>query len=66
VVATAIRVAQDFTQGEAGHASVAWLDHLARLTDDPFALLAIAAELPAQTLALRERAAEIAGRMWRC
>ncbi len=63
VVATVIRTAQDHAQGDAAHASVAWLDHLARLTDDPFALIAIAAELAAQTLALRERAAEIQARI---
>jgi tetratricopeptide (TPR) repeat protein len=63
VIATVIRVAQDYALGEAAHASVAWLGHLARLTDDPFALMAIAVELPDQTLALRERAAEITGRI---
>ena len=45
-----------------------WLEHLARQTDDPFVLMAIADELPEQTLALRERAAEIPGRIvaaWR-
>ncbi|HEY1931106.1 MAG TPA: hypothetical protein VGG99_03765 [Acetobacteraceae bacterium] len=63
VVATVIRTAQDYAAGEASHRSVAWLDHLLRLTDDPFALMAIADELPEQTLALRERAAEILGRI---
>ena len=42
---------------------VGWLDHLAHLTDDPFVLMAIAAELPDQTLALRERAAETTQRI---
>ena len=63
VIGTVIRTAQDHAQGMAAHASVTWLDHLARLTDDPFALMAIAAELPVQTLALRERAAEITARI---
>ncbi len=49
--------------GEASHPSVGWLDHLAHLTDDPFVLMAIAAELPDQTLALRERAAETTQRI---
>ena len=63
VIGVVIRTAQDHAQGMAAHASVTWLDHLARLTDDPFALMAIAAELPEQTLALRERAAEITARI---
>ncbi len=44
VVATVIRTAQDYAQGEATHPSVAWLDQLARLTDNPFALMAIVDE----------------------
>ncbi len=63
VVATVIRTAQDHADGDADHRSVAWLDRLAGLTDDPFALMEIARELPAQTLALRERAAEIQGKI---
>ncbi len=63
VVETVIRTAQDHARGEAAHPSVAWLDHLAHLTDDPFLLMAIADQLPEQTLALRERAAEITGRI---
>jgi tetratricopeptide (TPR) repeat protein len=63
VVATVIRTAQDHASGDAAHAGVVWLDHLARLTDDPFALMAIANQLPQQTLALRDRSAEITGRI---
>jgi tetratricopeptide (TPR) repeat protein len=63
VIATVIRTAQDHAQGAESHPGVAWLQHLAGLTDDPFALIAIAGELPKQTLALRERAAEITGRI---
>jgi hypothetical protein len=55
VVATVIRTAQDYAEGEATHRSVAWLEHLAGLAEDPFALMAIAVALPEQTLALRER-----------
>jgi tetratricopeptide (TPR) repeat protein len=63
VVITVIRTAQDHAQGDANHPSVGWLDHLAHLTDEPFVLMAIADELPEQTLALRERAAEITARI---
>ena len=63
VIATVIRTAQDHAQGDAGHVSVAWLQHLAGQTNDPFALIAIAEALPDQTLALREQAAEITGRI---
>jgi tetratricopeptide (TPR) repeat protein len=63
VIANVIRTAQDHAQGEASHASVAWLQHLADLTDDPFALMAIGYALPKETLALRERATEISRRI---
>ena len=63
VVATVIRTAQDYALGDPAHASVTWLQHLAELTDDPFALIAIAEELPEETLALRERAADITRRI---
>ena len=63
VVATVIRTAQDYAEGHAAHVSVDWLARLARQIDDPFELMAIANELPHQTLALRERAVEIQGRV---
>jgi tetratricopeptide (TPR) repeat protein len=63
VVETVIRTAQDHALGDASHPSVEWLDHLAHLAEDPFILMAIAAELPDQTLALRERAVEITQRI---
>jgi tetratricopeptide (TPR) repeat protein len=59
VISTVVRTAQDHAQGMAAHASVSWLDHLARLIDDPFTLMAIGTGLPVMTLALREAAAEI-------
>jgi hypothetical protein len=65
VVETVIRTAQDLAEGNAAHPAVAWLDHLAGATENPFALMAIANTLPAQTLALRERGAEITGRIVR-
>ncbi|MBW4093536.1 MAG: tetratricopeptide repeat protein [Proteobacteria bacterium] len=63
VATTVIHAAQDLAAGSAGHATVAWLDHLASRTDDIATLMAIADELPEQTLALRERAAEITARL---
>jgi tetratricopeptide (TPR) repeat protein len=63
VIGSIIRAAQDHAEGDASHPSLAWLDHLTRSSDDPFALMEIAAELPESTVALRERAAEITGRI---
>jgi tetratricopeptide (TPR) repeat protein len=64
VIATVIRAAQDYATGR-DHPSLRWVDHLADLVDDPFALITIAKELPEQTLALRERALEIIDRIAR-
>ncbi|MBV8577284.1 MAG: tetratricopeptide repeat protein [Acetobacteraceae bacterium] len=63
VAATLIRTAQDFARGDAEHCSVAWLAHLIDRTQDGAALQALVAELPDQTLALRELAAQAQERL---
>ena len=63
VVTTVVHAAQDLAQGDAAHATVAWLDRLASRARDVSALMAIADELPQHTLALRERATEITTRI---
>jgi tetratricopeptide (TPR) repeat protein len=57
VAATLIRTAQDYAQGDESHRSVVWLRHLLDQMDDFASLMALAAEVPQQTLALREFAA---------
>jgi hypothetical protein len=56
VAATLIRTAQDYAQGDADHHSVVWLRHLLDQIDDFKVLMALAAEIPQRTLALRELA----------
>ena len=63
VAATLIRTAQDFARGDAKHCSVAWLAYLIDRTQDWSALAALVAELPEQTLALRELAADAEERL---
>ena len=63
VVTSVVHAAQDLAEGSATHPAVAWLDALAERADDAASLIAIAGELPQQTLALRERAAAIAARI---
>ncbi len=63
VVTTVVHAAQDLAEGRAEHATVAWLDALASQAEDVPSLAAIAAELPENTLALRERAAAITARI---
>jgi hypothetical protein len=57
VATTLIRTAQDYAHGDASHHSVVWLRHLLDQMDDFAALMALAAALPQDTLALRELAA---------
>ncbi len=57
LVATLIRTAQDFAQGDANHHCIAWLAYLIARTQDWAALWALVAELPEHTVALRELAA---------
>ncbi len=61
--ATVIRTAQDFAAGALDHPSLVWLDRLADHADDPGQLMAIANQLPPQTVNLRERAAAILSRI---
>ena len=63
VVTTVVHAAQDLAEGRAEHATVAWLDALASQAEDVPSLAAIAAEVPENTLALRERAAAITARI---
>jgi tetratricopeptide (TPR) repeat protein len=56
VATTLIRTAQDYAQGDASHRSVVWLRHVLDQIDDFAALIALAAEIPQRTVALRELA----------
>ena len=57
VATTLIRTAQDYARGDASHCSVVWLRHVLDQIDDFAALIALNAEIPQQTVALRELAA---------
>ncbi|HST90315.1 MAG TPA: hypothetical protein VLJ14_18210 [Ktedonobacterales bacterium] len=59
VVTTVIRTVQDHAGNDPKHPSLLWFDHLIALTDDLSAMMLMADELPQQTLALRERAADL-------
>jgi hypothetical protein len=63
VVTTVVHAAQDLAEGSATHPTVLWLDRLVSEARDVSSLAAIANELPENTLALRERAAEIGTRL---
>jgi len=63
VVATVVHAAQDFAEGDAAHVTVVWLDSLASRSKDIGTLKTIAIEIPEQTLALRNLALEITGRI---
>jgi hypothetical protein len=62
VIGAVVRTVQDYAF-DPTHPSVFWLRHLARLTEDPFVLMAIGDELPRRTLAMCELAAEVQGRI---
>jgi hypothetical protein len=57
ITASPTFTAQDYAQGDAGHRVVVWLRYLLDQMDDLASLTALAAEVPEQTLALREFAA---------
>ncbi len=59
VVATLVRTAQDHAHGNALHPSVMWLGKLVDRIEDFSTLQALVAELPLDTLALRELAATL-------
>jgi tetratricopeptide (TPR) repeat protein len=59
VIQTVMRTAQDHCGGMSDHTSLLWLDHLIGRIEDPLELMAIANELPQQTVGLRERAAHL-------
>lgn len=56
VIATLMRTAQDFAQGEARHGAVDWLGHLLAKTTDLGGAIRFAADIPQETLSLRELA----------
>lgn len=63
VVTTLVHAAQDLAEGSAAHATVVWLDQVVNVSEDVSILIAIANELPQQTLALRELAVKITARI---
>jgi tetratricopeptide (TPR) repeat protein len=63
VVASVVRIVQDYAGPDQIHPALAWLDHLIGLTDDLVELMAIAAELPQRTIVLRERAVSLQTRI---
>ncbi len=60
---TVIRTIQDYAEGDAEHPSVVWLRHLAGLSNEPRMLIVLANWPPWRTLAMRELAAVINGRL---
>jgi len=62
-IETLIRCARDLADGNAAHASVRYLRAVMEATSDLAELRAVAAGLPFQTLALRELAADVEGRI---